>query len=78
MPMVRYKVAGSGTVGGVSSCAWSVGLEVVVLGPVAVAGVAVAGVAVAISALILDMAAATLGWKWSNLAGSKLCFQRKN
>ena len=75
MPMVRYKVAGSGTVGGVSSCAWSVGLEVVVLGPVAVA---VAGVAVAISALILDMAAATLGWKWSNLAGSKLCFQRKN
>ena len=77
MPMVRYKVAGSGTAGGVSCCAWSVGLEVVVLGPVAVA-VAVAGVAVAISALILDMAAATLGWKWANLAGSKLCFQRKN
>ena len=73
MPMVRYKVAGSGTVGGVSSCAWSVGLEVVVLGTVDVAGVAVA-----ISALILDMAAATLGWKWANLAGSKLCFQRKN
>jgi hypothetical protein len=73
MPMVKYKVAGSGTAGGVSVCAWSVGLEVFVLGPVAVAGVAVA-----ISALILDMAAATLGWKWSNLAGSKLCFQRKN
>ena len=71
MPMVRYKVAGSGTAGGVSVCASSVGLEVLVLGAVAVA-------AVASSALILDMAAATLGWKWSNLAGSKLCLKRKN